>query len=69
MNNEMYRPVVEETEFGVFANFFIKYLNGSSSQDEAFQRASCTYRKLFKRIPYANFNLFLSEFNKTQKTR
>ena len=69
MNSDMYQPVVEENEFGVFANFFIKYLNGSSSQNEAFQRASCTYRKLFKKIPYRNYKAFLSEFYESQHVK
>lgn len=66
MKSEMYHPVIEKSEFGEFANFFLKYLNGSSTFDEAFIRASSTYRKLFKRIPYQNCQSFLSDFYKSQ---
>lgn len=66
MKSEMYHPVKEKSEFGEFANFFLKYLNGSSTFDEAFIRASSTYRKLFKRIPYQNCQSFLSDFYKSQ---
>ena len=66
MKNEMYHPVIEESEFGEFSNFFIKYLNGSSTFDEAFTRAANTYRKLFKKIPYQNCQSFLSDFYKSQ---
>lgn len=66
MENEPYRPLTDNAEFGEFANFFIKYLNGSSNQNEAFIRARCTYRKLFKKIPYSNFQSFMSEFSKSQ---
>lgn len=66
MKNYKYRPIVEASDFGRFANFFIKYLNGSSSHDEAFIRASFTYRKLFKKIPYKSSKVFLAEFFRTQ---
>jgi len=66
MKNEMYRPIIETSDFGKFANFFIKYLNGSSSHDEAFIRTSYTYRRLFKKIPYKNSQSFLAEFFRTQ---
>jgi len=66
MKNEMYQPIIETSEFGKFANFFIKYLNGSSSHDEAFLRASCMYRKLFKKVLYKNCDSFLAEFFRTQ---
>ena len=62
----MYRPFMEKTEFGEFANFYIKYLNGSSTQNEAFIRAKCTYRKLFKKIPFRTFQSFITEFSKSQ---
>lgn len=62
MKNETYQPSNDSSEFGRFANFFIKYLNGSSSHDEAFTRASCRYRRLFKKIPYRNSQVFLDEF-------
>ena len=66
MKSEMYHSVIEKSEFGEFSNFFIKYLNGSSTFDEAFIRATNTYRKLFKRIPYQNCQSFLSDFYKSQ---
>jgi len=66
MKNNNYQPVVERSEFGNFANFFIKYLNGSSSMDEAFIRASSRYRRLFKTVPYKNSQIFLTEFFRAQ---
>ncbi len=66
MNSEMYHPIIEKNEFGEFTNFFLKYLNGSTSFDEAFIRATNTYRKLFKKIPYQNCQSFLSDFYKSQ---
>ena len=62
----MYRPIIETSDFGKFANFFIKYLKGSSTYDEAFVRASYTYRKLFKKIPYRSCEVFLAEFHRSQ---
>jgi hypothetical protein len=66
MKSEMYHSIIEKGEFGEFANFFLKYLNGSSTFDEAFLRASNTYRRLFKKIPYQNCQSFLSDFYKSQ---
>ena len=66
MKNDKYRQIVETSDFGKFANFFIKYLKGSASHDEAFIRASYTYRKLFKKIPYKSSKVFLAEFFRTQ---
>lgn len=66
MRNDMYRPEVENNEFSSFAYFFVKYLNGSASQNEAFLRAKSAYRRYFKKIPYANFKSFLAEFNKSR---
>ncbi len=66
MKSDMYHQVIEKSEFGAFSNFFLKYLNGSSSFDEAFIRASNTYRKLFKKVPYQNCQSFLSDFYKAQ---
>lgn len=57
---------VDSSEFIKFADFFKKYLNGSSSQNEAFLRASYTYRKLFKKVLYKNCDSFLAEFFRTQ---
>lgn len=59
--------MTEANEFGKFANFFIKYLNGSASHNEAFDRASYTYRKLFKKVLYKNCDAFLAEFFSTQR--
>lgn len=56
----------DKNEFRNFAKFFLKYLNGSASSDEAFIRATCTYRKLFKKIPFQNSQRFFSEFNKSE---
>jgi len=67
MKNDNYQPIGERSEFGRFANFFIKYLNGSSSMDEAFLRASSRYRRLFKSVPYKNSQRFLAEFRKVQQ--
>ena len=53
-------------EFNEFSNFFLKYLNGSASFDEAFNRAAATYRKLFKNVPYQNCQSFLSDFYMNQ---
>ncbi len=66
MKSGKYHFEIEKNEFGKFANFFIKYLNGSSSIDEAFLRAKFTYRKLFKTIPYQNCQSFLEEFHQSQ---
>lgn len=66
MKNETYRPVVERAELAEFANFYVKYLSGSASQNEAFIRAKYTYRKLFKKIPFNNFQSFLVEFKSLQ---
>ena len=66
MKNDIHHPVVEKSDFGKFTDFFLKYLHGSSSFDEAFIRASNTYRKLFKTIPYQNCQSFLSDFYKSQ---
>jgi len=66
MKNETYRPIMDRTELGEFANFYVKYLKGSATQNEAFIRAKCTYRKLFKKIPFNNFQSFLVEFKNLQ---
>ena len=66
MKREMQYSTTEKREFGEFKGFFLKYLNGSASFEEAFTRAANTYRKLFKKIPYQNCQSFLSEFYKTQ---
>ena len=64
--SDMYsRPRVKD-EFSEFANFFLKYLNGSSTFEEAYLRAASAYRKLFKKVPYQNCQSFLSDFYKTQ---
>lgn len=66
MEREMINQSTERGEFGEFKNFFLKYLNGSASFDEAFVRATNTYRKLFKKVPYQNCQSFLSDFYKSQ---
>ena len=66
MNNDMYKPVDESNDFGRFTNFFIKYLKGSFTHDEAFVRTSYIYRRLFKKIPYRTSRAFLNEFFRTQ---
>ena len=66
MKTENYSPAPEKSEFREFTNFFLKYLNGSASFDEAFARAASTYRKLFKNVPYQNCQSFLSDFYMTQ---
>lgn len=66
MKNDMNYSSSEKNEFGQFAYFFIKYMNGSSTQKEAFIRARSTYRKLFKKIPYQSCTSFLMDYNKIQ---
>lgn len=66
MKTDKFHLLKEKTEFGKFSNFFIKYLNGSTSYQEAFARASGTYRRLFKKVPYQNYQLFLTEFARSQ---
>ena len=66
MKTANYSPTKESGEFKEFTNFFLKYLNGSSSFDEAFTRAAATYRKLSKNVPYQNCQSFLSDFYMTQ---
>jgi hypothetical protein len=66
MKHHNYQPIVETSEFGKFANFFIMYLNGSSSMDEAFIRARSRYRRLFKTVPYTNSKRFLTDFYRAQ---
>ena len=66
MKSENFAQVKERGEFSEFTNFFLKYLNGSASFDEAFHRATSTYRKLFKKVPYQNCQSFLSDFYKAQ---
>jgi len=66
MESEMVNQTFEKTEFSEFRNFFLKYLNGCSSFDEAFLRAANTYRKLFNKVPYQNCQSFLSDFYKSQ---
>jgi len=65
MKNKNFEQFIEPREFGEFTNFFLKYLNGSASHEEAFTRACNRYRRLFKKIPYENSQVFLSEFYKT----
>ena len=62
MKTGNYTPVLESREFKEFASFFLKYLNGSTSFDEAFKRAVTSYKKLFKNVPYQNCQSFLSDF-------
>jgi len=66
MKTENYSSAKENGEFKEFTNFFLKYLNGSASFDEAFTRAAATYRKLFKNVPYQNCQSFLSDFYMTK---
>jgi len=66
MKNELPLSDIDTNEFGRFTKFFIKYLNGSASHDEAFVRASSRYRRLFKKVPYQNSKVFLSEFFRSQ---
>ena len=66
MESEVINSRAEANDYGEFTNFFLKYLNGSSSFEEAFVRATNTYRKLFKRVPYQNCQSFLSDFYKAQ---
>jgi len=67
MKNETYQSIMNQNEVGEFANFYFKYLHGSSTQNEAFLRAKCIYRKLFKKIPFKNFQSFQKEFNSLPK--
>lgn len=53
-------------EFGEFSSYFLKYLNASGTFEEAFIRATKTYKKLFKKAPYPNCQSFLSDFYKSQ---
>ena len=66
MNSTNKDLVIESNEFKEFSSFFLKYLRGSTTCDEAFLRATCTYRKLFKKIPYQNYQSFLAEFQDSQ---
>jgi len=66
MKSENYVQVKEKRDFSEFTNFFLKYLNGCSSFDEAFTRASNSYKKLFNKTPYQNCQSFLSDFYKAQ---
>jgi len=66
MNSEVINGTKERNEFGEFTNYFLKYLNGSASFEEAFVRATSAYRKLFKKVPYQNCQSFLSDFYKAQ---
>ena len=60
-----YSEEIDNSEFKDFADFFIQYLYGSATFDEAFARAAFTYRKLFKNVPYPNCQAFLSDFYKS----
>ncbi|MCG8306625.1 MAG: hypothetical protein MI975_04480 [Cytophagales bacterium] len=66
MNTEVMNRTKEGNEFKEFTSYFLKYLNGSVSFEEAFVRATNAYKKLFKRAPYQNCQSFLSDFYKTQ---
>ncbi len=57
---------IRKNDFLEFKKFFLKYLNGSATFDEAFSRATSTYRKLFKTVPYQNCQSFLTEFYNDQ---
>ena len=56
----------EKSEFKKFSGFFVKYLNGSKSFEEAYARASFAYKRVFKQLPYRNCESFLSDFYKSQ---
>ena len=66
MKNEKNTMPADKKEFRNFTNFFLKYLNGSASSEEAFIRATYTYRKLFKKIPFQNSQRFMNEFKKSE---
>ena len=66
MKSENYDQVREKGEFSEFTNFFLKYLKGCSSFDEAFKLATVTCTKLFNKTPYQNCQSFLSDFYKAQ---
>ena len=66
MNTEVINRTKERNEFAEFASYFLKYLNGSATFEEAFVRATNLYKKRFKKIPYQNCESFLSDFYRTQ---
>ena len=66
MNSEVMNRTKERSEFAEFANYFLKYLSGSTTFEEAFTRATAAYKKLFKKAPYQNCQSFLSDFYKAQ---
>ena len=66
MKSGVYNSISEKGEFKKFTNFFLKYLNGSASFEEAFFRANNAYNRIFKKTPYQNCESFLSDFYKSQ---
>ncbi len=65
MEREVVIQSNEKTEFGEFKRFFLKYLKGSGSFEEAFGHAANSYRKLFNKVPYQNCQSFLSDLYKS----
>ena len=66
MNTEVINRTEERNEFTNFSNYFLKFLNGSSTFEEAFVRATSLYKKRFNKIPYQNCESFLSDFYRSQ---
>lgn len=56
----------EKKDFIKFRNYFLKYLDESTSFEEAFTKAKSKYNTYFKNIPYPDCQSFLSEFYHSQ---
>ncbi len=69
MKSEVYNSVSHKSEFQKFTDFFLKYLNGSASFEEAYMRAASAYKRIFNKTPYQNCQSFLSDFYKSQYDR
>ena len=66
MNSEAMNHTNQNNELAEFTSYFMKYLSGSETFEEAFLRAMTRYKKLSKRAPYRNCQSFLSDFYKAQ---
>ena len=56
----------EQETFKKFRDYFLKFLKESASFEDAFKKATSTYNKIFKKIPYQDCQSFLSEFYNSQ---
>lgn len=66
MEIEMNYQESKSEEFRKFKDFFLNYLNGSATFNEAYVRATKKYSELFKKTPYQNCQSFLSDFYRSQ---